>query len=91
VRPDFVKIDRTVVVEAQHDRGARAVLAAITAFAAQTGAYVIAEGIEDDSVLDLVRDADGSMGHQSPRIDGGQGYRLGRPAPVMPEPALASA
>jgi EAL domain-containing protein (putative c-di-GMP-specific phosphodiesterase class I) len=89
VRPDFVKIDRTVVVEARHDRGARAVLAAITAFAAQTGAYVIAEGIEDDSVLDLVRDADRTMGDRSPRIDGGQGYRLGRPAPVMPEPALA--
>jgi EAL domain-containing protein (putative c-di-GMP-specific phosphodiesterase class I)/GGDEF domain-containing protein len=91
VRPDFVKIDRTVVVEARHDRGARAVLAAITAFAAQTGAYVIAEGIEDDSVLDLVRDADGTMGHRAPRINGGQGYRLGRPAPVMPELALAPA
>jgi EAL domain-containing protein (putative c-di-GMP-specific phosphodiesterase class I)/GGDEF domain-containing protein len=91
VRPDFVKIDRTVVVEARHDRGARAVLAAITAFAAQTGAYVIAEGIEDDSVLDLVRDADGTMGHRAPRIDGGQGYRLGRPAPVMPERVLAPA
>jgi EAL domain-containing protein (putative c-di-GMP-specific phosphodiesterase class I)/GGDEF domain-containing protein len=91
VRPDFVKIDRTVVVEAGHDRGARAVLAAITAFAAQTGAYVIAEGIEDDAVLDLVKDADGTMGHQAPRIDGGQGYRLGRPAPVMPERALATA
>jgi EAL domain-containing protein (putative c-di-GMP-specific phosphodiesterase class I) len=91
VRPDFVKIDRTVVVEARHDAGARAVLAAITAFAAQTGAYVIAEGIEDDEVLDLVRDADGTMGHRAPRIDGGQGYRLGRPAPVMPERALATA
>lgn len=83
-RPDFVKIDRTVVTEARTDPGARAVLAAIAAFAAETGAYVIAEGIEDDDVLDLVRDADGTLGLRGPRIDGAQGYRLGRPAAAMP-------
>jgi EAL domain-containing protein (putative c-di-GMP-specific phosphodiesterase class I) len=91
VRPDFVKIDRTVVVEARHDPGARAVLAAIAAFAAESGAYVIAEGIEDDAVLDLVRDGDGTLAAKGPRIDGAQGYRLGRPAPSMPLPELALA
>jgi EAL domain-containing protein (putative c-di-GMP-specific phosphodiesterase class I) len=90
VRPDFVKIDRSVVTESRHDAGARAVLAAIAAFAAETGAYVIAEGIEDDDVLDLVRDADGARGGR-PRIDGGQGYRLGRPAAGMPARFLTAA
>ena len=90
-RPDFVKIDRTVVTEARHDPGARAVLAAIAAFASESGAYVIAEGIEDDEVLDLVRETDGEHGLRRPRIDGAQGYRLGRPAPSMPERELAFA
>jgi EAL domain-containing protein (putative c-di-GMP-specific phosphodiesterase class I) len=92
-RPDFVKIDRSVVSEARHDPGARAVLAAIATFAAETGAHVIAEGIEDDEILELVSDADGTLGRRGPRIDAAQGYRLGRPAPGMPdaqpEPALA--
>jgi EAL domain-containing protein (putative c-di-GMP-specific phosphodiesterase class I) len=87
-RPDFVKIDRSVVSEARHDAGARAVLAAIATFASETGASVIAEGIEDDDVLRLVQDADGTLG---PCIDAAQGYRLGRPVPGMPEPALAVA
>jgi EAL domain-containing protein (putative c-di-GMP-specific phosphodiesterase class I) len=83
-RPDFVKIDRSVVSEARHDPGARAVLAAIATFAAETGAHVIAEGIEDDEILELVSDADGTLGMRGPRIDAAQGYRLGRPAPGMP-------
>jgi EAL domain-containing protein (putative c-di-GMP-specific phosphodiesterase class I) len=84
-RPDFVKIDRTVVTESRTDPGARAVLAAIAAFAAETGAYVIAEGIEDDELLELVRESGGGLGVRGPRIDGAQGYRLGRPAASMPD------
>jgi EAL domain-containing protein (putative c-di-GMP-specific phosphodiesterase class I) len=84
VRPDFVKIDRSVVTEARHDPGARAVLAAIATFAAETGARVIAEGVEDDEILDLILDADGTLGLRGPCIDAAQGYRLGRPAPGMP-------
>jgi EAL domain-containing protein (putative c-di-GMP-specific phosphodiesterase class I) len=91
VRPDFVKIDRSVVSEARHDPGARAVLAAIATFASETGAFVIAEGVEDDDVLQLVQDADGTLGLRGPCIDAAQGYRLGRPVPGMPEPALAVA
>jgi EAL domain-containing protein (putative c-di-GMP-specific phosphodiesterase class I) len=84
VRPDFVKIDRSVVKEARHDAGARAVLAAIATFASETGAFVIAEGVEDDDVLDLISDAAGTLGLRGPCIDAAQGYRLGRPAPGMP-------
>ena len=85
VRPDFVKIDRTVVTESRTDPGARAVLAAIAAFASESGAYVIAEGIENDELLELVRESGGGLGVRAPRIDGAQGYRLGRPAASMPD------
>ena len=84
-RPDFVKIDRTVVTESRTDPGARAVLAAIAAFASESGAYVIAEGIENDELLELVRESEGALGVRGPRIDGAQGYRLGRPAARMPD------
>jgi EAL domain-containing protein (putative c-di-GMP-specific phosphodiesterase class I) len=84
VRPDFVKIDRAVVRDAPHDPGARAVLVAIAAFATETGACVIAEGIEDDGVLDLVRGVDGDAWPGGPRIQAGQGFGLGRPLPEMP-------
>jgi EAL domain-containing protein (putative c-di-GMP-specific phosphodiesterase class I) len=79
--PDFVKVDRSVVAAADADASARAVLLAIAAFATQTGAYVIAEGVEDDGTLDLIR-ALGAGG--TVRVDGAQGYGLGRPSPEMP-------
>ncbi|HET6510227.1 MAG TPA: bifunctional diguanylate cyclase/phosphodiesterase [Baekduia sp.] len=77
--PDFVKVDRSVVAAADADAGARATLLAIAAFATQTGAYVIAEGVEDDAALELVRALSGTV-----RVDGAQGFGLGRPGPEMP-------
>ena len=76
---DFVKIDRSLLVEAVHDRTARGVLAGIIAIARETESYLIAEGIENKELLDFacavhgVRDA-GFLG-----IRGVQGYLLGRP------------
>lgn len=73
---EFVKIDREVIVRAQSDIGGRAVLAGIIAIAQEMNAAIIAEGIEDDAMLDLVRDAT-----RSTTIDCSvQGYYLGRPA-----------
>ena len=80
---DFVKIDREVVWRAVDDSSARAVLLSITTFARQTGAYVIAEGIETDQMLQLVGDAQGV-----------QGYLLGRPDELpdrLPEEELGTA
>jgi diguanylate cyclase (GGDEF)-like protein len=48
---DFVKIDRSIVANAADDPGARAVLHGIAAFASEAGAFVIAEGIEDERTL----------------------------------------
>ncbi len=51
---------------------------AMATYARQTGAYVIAEGIEDNTTLNFLRhiDADARTGQL---IQGGQGYGLGRP------------
>ena len=94
--PDFVKIDRSVVAAAADtDTDARAVLLAVAAFATQTEAYVIAEGIEDGAALDLVKTLGERVG-AGLRVDGGQGFGLGRPDPYMPtalappDPVLAA-
>jgi diguanylate cyclase (GGDEF)-like protein len=81
--PDYVKIDRSVVAAADDDASARAVLLAVAAFATQTGAFVIAEGIEDTSALNLVKTLGDRLG-EGLRIDGGQGFGLGRPSPDLP-------
>ena len=79
-RVDFVKIDRAVVANAAADVNARAVLAAISAFAHETGTFVIAEGIEEREHLDFVRNLRVSV---EGAIRGGQGYGLGRPAATV--------
>jgi diguanylate cyclase (GGDEF)-like protein len=76
---DFVKIDGAIVASSARDLGARGVIAAIVAFAATTGAYVIAEGIEDQTMLDAVRGTDVPEGTAAGHVRGVQGYYLGRP------------
>lgn len=78
---DFVKIDREVLVRAMSDATARGVLVSITAFAAETGAYVIAEGIEDEAMWKIARDP-GVGQRRSPGAQGVQGYFFGRPGPL---------
>jgi diguanylate cyclase (GGDEF)-like protein len=73
---DFVKIDREVIVRAQSDVGGRAVLAGIIAIAQEMRAQIIAEGIEDASMLDIVRNAT----RWSTISSAVQGYYLGRPS-----------
>lgn len=75
---EFIKIDRSVVSAAASGRVGRAVYAGILAIARENGSYVIAEGIEDESMFRFV----GS----NREIRGIQGYHLGLPAPT-PQPA----
>jgi diguanylate cyclase (GGDEF)-like protein len=94
---DYVKIDRSIVAAAPTEPGARAVLMAIAAYAQQTGAFVIAEGIEDDETLAFLGDIDDRTLHGDTVIRGGQGYALGRPAAIRkatsppPVPFIAKA
>ncbi len=73
---DYVKIDRDVIVRAQSRGGGRGVLAGIVAIAHEMGARIIAEGIEDAEMLDLVMRAT----HSSSIPAAVQGYFLGRPS-----------
>jgi diguanylate cyclase (GGDEF)-like protein len=82
VAVDYVKVDRAIVARAPHEQSARAALAAVAAFAHETGTFVIAEGIEDAEALEFVR----TLQVNTPAgIRGGQGYGLGRPASSVAE------
>jgi diguanylate cyclase (GGDEF)-like protein/PAS domain S-box-containing protein len=82
---DFIKIDRVVVANAVEDRGARAVMLGIMAFARESGSFVIAEGIETEAMLELARDPEPQGEVRPAGAHGAQGHLLGRPAPVPTE------
>ncbi|HEX3005288.1 MAG TPA: EAL domain-containing protein, partial [Angustibacter sp.] len=73
LRPDYIKLDRTLVDGLDHDPAKRALAGAFVTFGHEVGATVVAEGIESEQELR----AAGALGIQS-----AQGYHLGRPAPV---------
>jgi diguanylate cyclase (GGDEF)-like protein len=81
---EFVKLDRSIVTAAASEPGARAVLMAMATFARQTGALVIAEGIEDEDTLAFLRTLDDQRLDSDPVIQGGQGFGLGRPSASLP-------
>jgi len=76
---DFVKVDRAVIVDAMTQRSARGVLNGICAIARESNSYVIVEGIEDKSMLDLAYQLE---------VRAAQGYLLGRPSEQIPPPAI---
>ena len=77
LRPEVAKIDRGIVVAAQDDPHAAAVLVAVATYASLTGSQVIAEGVETSDVLDYLRATHGEL------VSGVQGFLLGRPGPLQ--------
>ena len=73
IQPDIMKLDISLVRGVDHDPGRHAMIAAMVAFARETGAAVLAEGVETPDELATLR----SLG-----VDLGQGYLLGRPATI---------
>jgi EAL domain-containing protein (putative c-di-GMP-specific phosphodiesterase class I) len=73
VRPEIVKVDRTLTGQIDTDAPRRAMVTAIRHFADDMGITVVAEGIEREEQLIVLRDIG---------VDCGQGYLLGRPAPL---------
>lgn len=73
LRPRIVKLDRQLVSGADADPTRRALIAGLRHFTAETEAQLLAEGIEQEDELSAMVD----LG-----VDLGQGYLLGRPAPV---------
>jgi diguanylate cyclase (GGDEF)-like protein len=81
IHAEFVKLDRSIIVAAATEPSARAVLMAMATFAHQTGAFVIAEGIEDEDTLEFLRAINEEHELASDVIiQGGQGFGLGRPS-----------
>lgn len=70
LRPDAIKLDRSLLEDLQRNPAARALITAVVVLAQELGATVTAEGIE--SYADLVAVA--SLG-----VDDAQGYYLARP------------
>ncbi len=71
LRPELIKIDASLTSGVEHDRSRRALALGLTAFAAEFGATVVAEGIESEAELRALR----AIG-----IRYGQGYHIARPA-----------
>ncbi len=83
VRPEFIKIDSSLVRDIHTNRVRQALLETFVIFAQKIGCSIIAEGIETEEELTTLY----SIG-----VHYGQGYYLGRPAfpkPAVTKPALS--
>ena len=69
---DEMKLDRSFLPGLAEDRASRAIAGSVIRLGAELGVRVVAEGIEDDQTLALLR----AMGAEY-----GQGFHLGRPMP----------
>lgn len=72
LRPDLIKLDMALIRDIDADPARRALASAMQSFARQTGARLVAEGVETESE----RKALTALGFRF-----GQGYLFGRPAP----------
>ncbi len=70
LHPDFIKLDRSLISGLDRDRNCRALVSALAAFARESGATVIAEGVERAEEMEGLRDAD---------VDLAQGWLFSRP------------
>ena len=73
LKPDTIKLDVSITRDIDTDRTRRALAAALVRFAQETGSQIVAEGVETDAELRVLRE----LG-----IDTAQGYLLGRPLPL---------
>ena len=70
LRPDVIKLDRSLIADAVGDPAVRALVTAVVLVALEMDASVTAEGIETAEALQVV----GSLG-----VDSAQGYLIGKP------------
>jgi diguanylate cyclase (GGDEF)-like protein len=81
IRPDFLKLSRSMVAGIDGDATREAVLRATAAFAREVGARIVAEGVERVEELEVLRAID---------IDYGQGWLFGRPSEAWPADAAST-
>jgi EAL domain-containing protein (putative c-di-GMP-specific phosphodiesterase class I) len=72
----MIKLDASLVRNIGSDRSKQALATGLVSFAAEIGSGMVAEGIEDEAELEWLL----TLG-----VEHGQGYLLGRPAPLQPE------
>jgi diguanylate cyclase (GGDEF)-like protein len=82
IRPEIIKLDRSLVQGVDGDPERLALIESFVAFSSRTGSLLCAEGIETDDELATLVEA---------RVALGQGYRLGRPGPPWAPTAPARA
>jgi len=73
LRPDIIKLDQSLIRDIDLDPGRRALAMALITFAGETGSRIVAEGVETERELEVLR----ALG-----VSTAQGYLLGRPAPA---------
>ena len=73
LKPAFVKLDIGLIRGVDSDDARRALVAGMVHFATETGCLLVAEGIETEAELSALR----TLG-----VGFGQGFLLGRPAPL---------
>lgn len=82
LKPDLIKLDRALIKDIHRDPAKRSLATALASFAHATGSKIIAEGVETDAELAMLRMAG---------VDNVQGYLLGRPMSLGEAASLAAA
>lgn len=72
-RPDDIKLDISLIRRIDQDPNARALAAALIRFARETGSTIVAEGVESESVLEVLR---------ALHVHKAQGYLFGKAGPL---------
>lgn len=73
LKPDLIKLDRALIHDIHCDPAKRSLAVALASFARATNSQLIAEGVETEAELEMLRAAG---------IENIQGYLLGRPMPL---------
>lgn len=73
LKPDVIKLDGSLIRNIDSSIESRALAAALVRFAEETGSKVVAECIETEAELAVLREL---------KVNKAQGYLLGRPAPI---------
>jgi EAL domain-containing protein (putative c-di-GMP-specific phosphodiesterase class I) len=81
LRPSVIKIDREIAFGIARDDAKQALVEAFVSFGGRIGALLLAEGIERRADLAVLTD----LG-----VDLGQGYLIGKPAPLPQQPRSMS-
>ena len=79
LRPEFMKIDRSLITGIQGDPAKREMVESLGAVANRTDAWIVSEGIETTAELETLMELGVPLG---------QGWALGRPTPAMTGPEV---